>query len=69
MWTNNSLQGNCSNTDNIDDKIIKTKEMKEAIKKVGISPAEGNLNSELYKYVVDWFHERLLLFLKITFAW
>jgi hypothetical protein len=53
LWTNNSLQGNCSNTDNIDDKIIKTKEMKEAIKKVGISPAEGNLNSELYKYVVD----------------
>jgi hypothetical protein len=32
---------------NIDDKIIKTEELKEAIKKTGISPGEGNLNSEL----------------------
>jgi hypothetical protein len=34
LWTNNSLQGNCWNTDNIDDKIIKTEELKQAIKKL-----------------------------------
>jgi len=48
LWTNNSLQGNCWNTDNIDDNIKKTGELKEAIKKTGISPGEGNLDSELY---------------------
>jgi hypothetical protein len=47
------MQGKCWNTDNIDDKIIKTEELKEAIKKTGISHAEGNLNSELYKHVGD----------------
>jgi hypothetical protein len=53
LWTNNSLQGNYWNTDNIDDKIIKTEELKQAIKKTGISPAEGNLDCELCKYAGD----------------
>lgn len=41
-------------------------ELKEALKKQkknGKSPSEENLNSELYKYAGDSFHERLLLFL------
>jgi hypothetical protein len=47
----------------VDDEIIKTEELKEALQtKNGISPGEDNLNSELYKCAGATFHERLLFF-------
>jgi hypothetical protein len=50
LWTNNSLQENYWNTENVNDEIITTGQLKEAIKtKNGKSPGEDNLNSDLLK--------------------
>jgi hypothetical protein len=65
LWTNNSLQENYWNTENIGDKFITTEELRETLKskKNGKSPGEDNLSSELYKYAGDSFQERRLFFL------
>ena len=57
-----SLQDNYWNTEDFDNKIKVMEELKETLqnKKNGKSPCEDNLNSELYKYAGDLFHERLL---------
>jgi hypothetical protein len=46
LWTNNSLQENYWNKDNVDDGLIITEELKEALKN-GKSYGEDNLNYEL----------------------
>jgi hypothetical protein len=46
------LQENYLNTGNVDDAIITMEELKEALK-IGKSPSENNINSELNKSAGD----------------
>jgi hypothetical protein len=61
IWTNISLQENYLNTENVEDSIITMEKLKEALK-IGKSPGENNLNSELYKSAGYLFHQGLMVF-------
>jgi hypothetical protein len=61
LRTNNWYQGNYWNTANVQEDILTTDELKNALKN-GKSTGKENLNFELHKYTGGSFQDILLIF-------